>query len=56
MLEYEELIYRIRGCVFKVFREMDADFLEKVYEKALTLELKKQGLDVNTQPPHKGIV
>ena len=53
MLEYEELIYRIRGCVFEVFREMGADFLEKVYEKALTLELKKQGLDVNTQPPIK---
>lgn len=32
MLEDEELTYKIRGCVFEVYRELGAGFLEKVYE------------------------
>lgn len=44
MLEEEELTYKIRGCVFEVYKELGAGFLEKVYENALIIELKKQGL------------
>jgi len=49
MLEDEKLTYKIRGCVFEVFRELGAGFLEKVYENALMLELQKQGLNCKAQ-------
>lgn len=49
MLEDEELTYKIRGCVFEVYRELGAGFLEKVYENALEIELLKQGLSVKKQ-------
>ncbi len=50
MLE-QELCYRIQGCVFEVYRELGHGFLEKVYERALFSELKKQGLAVQAQCP-----
>ena len=49
MLEDEELTYKIRGCVYEVYRELGAGFLEKVYESALEIELAKQGLSVVRQ-------
>jgi len=49
MLEDEELTYKIRGCVFEVFRELGAGFLEKVYENALLMELEKNGLNCRAQ-------
>lgn len=51
MLRDEELTYKIRGCVFEVFRELGAGFLEKVYENALVIELTKQRLDCQVQYP-----
>ena len=47
----EELSYRIRGCVFEVYRQLGAGFLEKVYERALLLELRSAGLKVEAQVP-----
>lgn len=49
MLNQEELTYKIRGCVFEVFRELGAGFAEKVYENALLIELEKQGLKCKSQ-------
>jgi len=49
MLLEEELSYRIRGCVYEVFRELGGGFLEKVYEKALLRELQLQGLAAESQ-------
>ncbi len=49
MLEDEELTYKIRGCIYEVYRELGAGFLEKVYENALDVELRKQGLKVEKQ-------
>jgi len=49
MLLEEELSYRIRGCVYEVFRELGGGFLEKVYEKALLRELRLQGLAAESQ-------
>ena len=40
MLKDEELTYKIRGCVFEVYRYLGAGFLEAVYQKALVRELK----------------
>jgi GxxExxY protein len=50
-LEEQELIYRIRGAVFEVFRELGAGFLEKVYENSLATELRLQGCRVEQQRP-----
>ena len=49
MLIEEDLTYKIRGCVFEVFRELGAGFLEKVYENSLVVELEKKGLNCKAQ-------
>ena len=49
MLLEEDLSYRIRGCVYEVFRELGGGFLEKVYERALLKELEWQGLQAQSQ-------
>ncbi|MBZ0073217.1 MAG: GxxExxY protein [Gammaproteobacteria bacterium] len=60
MLNQEELTYRIRGCVYEVFRDLGCGFLEKIYERALLRELRICGLDVQAQVPievqYKGAV
>jgi GxxExxY protein len=60
MLESEQLTYTIRGCVYEVYRRLGCGFLEKVYERALQLELGLQGLQVENQVPlqvsYKGVV
>lgn len=48
-LEDEELTFKIRGCVFEVFRVLGAGFLEQVYQKALVHELEVQGLRADGQ-------
>lgn len=50
MLE-KELCYRIQGCVFEVYRELGHGFWERVYERALLLELQRQGLSADAQSP-----
>ncbi len=51
MLKEEDLTYKIRGCIFEVSRVLGAGYLEKVYENALCIELKKAGLNINVQYP-----
>jgi len=48
---YNDLTERIIGCAYKVFYTLGAGFLEKIYENALVIELKKQGLKVQQQQP-----
>ena len=50
MLE-EQISYAIRGCIFEVYRQLGCGFLEKVYEKALLVELASQGLMAKAQVP-----
>ena len=47
----EDLTYQIRGAVFEVNRILGAGFLEKVYERALVLELMGSGLKAASQVP-----
>jgi GxxExxY protein len=51
MLAEEDLTFKIRGCVFEVFRELGAGYLEKVYENALLIELRNAGLHAASQVP-----
>jgi GxxExxY protein len=52
-MQHEELTKIIIGCAYTVHNTLGAGFLEKVYENALCLELKKQGLDAIQQLPIK---
>jgi GxxExxY protein len=44
-----DLSYKIRGSIFKVYNNLGPGLLESVYEAALAFELKKEGLSVRTQ-------
>jgi len=48
-MEEEELTFKIRGCIFEVFRVLGAGFLEQVYQQALMQELIAQGLRAEDQ-------
>lgn len=44
-----ELSRQVIGCAFAVLNTLGAGYLEKVYENALTLELRAAGLTVDQQ-------
>ncbi|HRZ43085.1 MAG TPA: GxxExxY protein [Bacteroidales bacterium] len=48
-LLHKELTNRILNCFFKVYNTLDFGFLEKVYENAILVELKEQGLKADKQ-------
>ena len=47
----KELVYKIQGAVFEVYRQLGHGFLESVYQNALELELKQQNLVVEKELP-----
>lgn len=47
----DSIIQKIIAAAYAVQNQLGAGFLEKVYEKALTIELKKLGVDFQTQYP-----
>lgn len=59
-MELEKITYCIQGAVFEVNRVLGAGFLEKVYENALMMELRQQGLKTQNQTPitvyYKGVL
>jgi len=48
-MKHQELTYKIKGCIFEVYKTLGAGFLEKVYEQALLIELKDKGLKAEDQ-------
>ena len=52
-MDIDDITYQIRGAIFEVNRVLGYGFLEKVYEKALMIELKSRGLRVENQLPLK---
>ncbi|WP_125722236.1 GxxExxY protein [Flavobacterium ustbae] len=48
MLE-NEISYKVRGAIFKVYNTMGPGLLESVYESALCYQLRKDGLNVMKQ-------
>jgi len=52
-MDINDITYDINGAVFEVNRVLGPGFLEKVYEKALMIELKKRGLMAESQVPIK---
>ena len=45
----DDLTKNIISCAYKVHNTLGAGFLEKVYENAMMIELKKAGLNVEQQ-------
>lgn len=50
---YSELTDKIIGCAYKVYNELGAGFLEKIYENALMIELQDAELKAKQQYPIK---
>jgi GxxExxY protein len=50
-MDTNELTQKIIGCAMKVSNTLGAGFLEKVYENALGIELRKAGLTAFQQHP-----
>jgi len=46
-----DISYKIRGAIFKVFNVLGPGLLESVYEAVLMFELQKDGLIVKQQVP-----
>ena len=47
-MEYRELTENIIGCAYRVYNRMGFGFLESVYEKCMLIELRKVGLNAET--------
>lgn len=50
-MEYKELTEKIIGCAYRVYNKMGFGYLESVYEKCMLIELRKAGLDTDSQKP-----
>ena len=52
-VEVNQLTEKIIACVYRVSNTLGSGFLEKVYENALAIELRNNGLKVEQQHPIK---
>ena len=43
-LLYKDLVYKVQGVLFSVYKELGPAFKESVYQKALAHEFKNQGI------------
>jgi len=50
-MEYKDVTETIIGCAYRVYNKMGFGFLESVYQKCLLIELRKAGLDLESQEP-----
>ena len=50
-MDINDITYKIRAAIFEVNRVLGYGFLEKIYENALLIELKKRGLNAKGQVP-----
>ena len=51
MIFHKEITGKILEAFFNVYNELGYGFLEKVYERAMQIELKKLGVSVTAQVP-----
>ena len=43
-MKHEEITHPIIGCAMKVHSTLGSGFMEVIYQRALAIEMKKQGL------------
>lgn len=53
MINEKELSDKVIGCALDVYYALGIGFLEKIYEKALMIELKRNGIKAESQVPIK---
>ena len=53
MIYEKELSDKVIGCALEVYRNLRNGFLEKIYEKALTIEMELNMLQTENQVPIK---
>ncbi|MCX6997714.1 MAG: GxxExxY protein [Kiritimatiellaeota bacterium] len=53
MLEHAEITEQIIGSAFEVYRVLGYGFLEKVYQRAMQVELQLRGLKAELEPQLK---
>ena len=52
-MDLDDITFKINGAIFEVNRILGSGFLEKVYKKALLIELRKRGLNAESEVPIK---
>jgi GxxExxY protein len=52
-LKYRELTEKIIKIFYKVYNKLGYGFLEKVYENAMMIEFRKEGIPIASQAPIK---
>ena len=52
-IKYKELTEKIINIFYRVYSKLGYGFLEKVYENAIMIEFKKEGISVVSQSPIK---
>ena len=50
-MEYEDLTEKIIGCAYRVYNKMGFGYVEKVYENSMMIELRKSGIQAESQKP-----
>lgn len=53
MIYEKELSRKVIGCALDVYHKLGYGFLEKIYEKALMIELKRNSIKAEAQVPIK---
>ncbi len=48
-MKYEEITHKIIGCAMKVHSTLGNGFQELIYQRALAIEMEKQGLAYNRE-------
>jgi GxxExxY protein len=54
-LIFSDLSYKINGAAIKVYNTLGPGFLEAVYQEALEIEFKKQGIPYEREKELKSI-
>lgn len=52
-MNHEDLTYRIIGCAMRIHSVLGAGFLESVYHRAMEHELRKAGIEFESEYPLK---
>jgi len=50
-MEHEKLTHKIIGCTYTVYKKLGFGFLERLYRKAMVIELGKAGVKVEEERP-----